>query len=79
MTRIGGRPANWNAAIGAATGLAKSQIYALAANVPPRRAPLADPVLDACCRVVGDERFWALSDRDARTVDPRWWRYRGRA
>lgn len=57
------------------TGLSRSRRHEATRYLPARGAQVADPLLDACLRCVGDARFAPLSDRDQR-FHPRWGRYR---
>ena len=60
------------------TGLSRTRTFEAVRYLPRRGAALADPLLDACLRAVGDVRFAPLSDRDQRQFR-RWGRYRDRS
>ena len=59
----------------ARTGLSRTRRFEATRHLPRLGAPLADDLLAACVRAVGDARFAPLSDRDQRLL-PRWGRYR---
>ncbi|MDP2305703.1 MAG: hypothetical protein Q8P18_06720 [Pseudomonadota bacterium] len=54
------------AAIAAALGVDRGTATRAAAGTPSRAQNIADPVLAACVRVVGDPRFYALPEGDLR-------------
>jgi hypothetical protein len=59
------------AELGDALHADRSSLRRLAAGTPTRGRRIADPLLEACVRVVGDPRFCALPTRDLR-VRPGW-------
>lgn len=63
--------------VGKLVGLSRTQAYDIAVGTPRRDETIADPVLAACVRVVGDERFRALLPGDLVRL-PGWGPYRGR-
>lgn len=52
--------------LAAALGVDRATVHRLALGTPTRARAIADPVLAACVRVVGDPRFTALPDGDLR-------------
>jgi REP element-mobilizing transposase RayT len=55
------------------TGLGNDAIWKAVAGLPTRGAPIADPVISACVRAVGDERFaglWMLDPRSRASRRP---------
>lgn len=63
--------------LAAACGMSTSRIYEVVAHLPRRGAPIANPRLAACVRVVGDGRFGPLFQGDLRRQTA-WARYRSR-